>query len=169
MNDLCIADTQIHQDAEGRYFLNDLHRAAVASGITKDIRPNEWLALDQTRELVKILITENPGSKPTRAQAGRYGGTYVAKELVYAYAMWISAAFHLKVIRAYDSMVTAEINRLNSLHYRAVRAELEYLEGVEHASRCGLGLSRWRNDKKDLKNRLEALKFEMQPLLPLFH
>jgi phage antirepressor YoqD-like protein len=49
-----------------------------------------------------------PGSPPVAVLKGGSGpqGTFVVKELVYAYAMWVSPAFHLKVIRAYDAMVS---------------------------------------------------------------
>lgn len=106
MNSLILCDTEIHHDEDGRFSINDLHRAALAQGIAKDIRPNEWLSLDRTKELAEILITENQGNCPISSKAGRYGGTYVAKELVYEYAMWVSPKFHLQVIRAYDALVT---------------------------------------------------------------
>jgi KilA-N domain len=91
-----------HADAAGRYCLNDLHRAA---GGQPGHCPGEWLRNKQTQELVAELATaELPA---VRSLEGSAGGTFVAKELVYAYAMWISPAFHLKVIRAYDEMVAA--------------------------------------------------------------
>lgn len=106
MSDLTIAGTGIRRDAAGRYCLNDLHRA---SGGASNHRPGEWLRNKQTQELVaEIGDAGIPASAPVASIKGGDGtqGTFVAKELVYAYAMWISAAFHLKVIRAYDALVT---------------------------------------------------------------
>ncbi|GBQ45023.1 phage antirepressor KilAC domain-containing protein [Komagataeibacter europaeus] len=109
MNSLTILSTEIRQDADGRYCLNDCHRAA--GGVAKDA-PGQWLRTDQAKKLIKELetmqnctVSETAG-KPVETVPGRNGGTYACKELVYAYAMWISAAFHLTVIRAFDAMVT---------------------------------------------------------------
>jgi hypothetical protein len=90
-NQLTIANTAIRQDAEGRYCLNDLHKAA---GGERRHEILNWKNTDSFKELVaELAITGIPVvSKP-----GRNGGTFVVKELVYAYAMWISPAFHLKV------------------------------------------------------------------------
>lgn len=105
---LVVADVGIRQDTEGRYCLNDLHRSA---GGEKKHGPSYWLANEQTKELIaELSVTGNPVTAKEQAlkiyQGGTNQGTYVCKELVYAYAMWISATFHLKVIRAYDAMVS---------------------------------------------------------------
>jgi hypothetical protein len=99
-NTLTVSGETIRQDSEGRYCLNDLHKAA---GGEKRHQPSDWLRIHQTKELIKEV--SSPGIPGVNIINGRYGGTFVCKELVYAYAMWISAEFHLKVIRAYDSMV----------------------------------------------------------------
>lgn len=98
--ELIIVDTAIRQDAEGRFCLNDLHKAA---GGEKKYGASYWLTNQQTKELVAELETTGI---PVVTLEGRNGGTFVCKELVYAYAMWISPAFHLKVIRAYDAIMT---------------------------------------------------------------
>lgn len=126
---LTIADTAVRQDAEGRFSLNDLHRAA---GGEKRHQPSDWLRLQQTQELVAELAAQAiPGIPGIESKQGL--GTFAAKELVYAYAMWISAAFHLKVIRAYDAMVSkpaglnaANLTRIELLQL-AMQAEQERL------------------------------------------
>lgn len=99
MNELTIANTPIRKDAEGRYCLNDLHRA---SGGDNAYQPSNWLRSQQAIDLIEFLKSEE--SNPIESKQGL--GTFVVKELVYAYAMWISAVFQLKVIRAYDSLIT---------------------------------------------------------------
>ena len=114
MNDLIvITNINIRQDKQGRYSLNDLHKA---SGGERKHEPNRFMRQDSTQELVQALITENRGNyphmgnlEPINTSSGRNGGTYVCKELAYAYASWISAAFNLKVIRTFDAVMTGKM------------------------------------------------------------
>ena len=106
---IAILGTDIRQDADGRYCLNDLHNAAVANGMNgRTKEPNKFFASAQTAELVTALTdTQNPGIGPVSTiKGGPKQGSYVVRELVYAYAMWVSPRFHLTVIRAFDAMVT---------------------------------------------------------------
>lgn len=100
---LVISETAIRTDADGRYCLNDLHRSA---GGEERHSPNRWTRTDGYQMLVAELTPEMAFAPAESIRGGVAPGTYVCKELVYAYAMWISAAFHLKVIRAYDAAVT---------------------------------------------------------------
>ena len=100
MNTLTIDTITIRKDSEGRYCLNDLHKAA---GGERRHEPLNWRNTDSFKEMVAELeITGNPVVSKT----GRTGGTFVCKELVYAYAMWVSASFNLKVIRVFEEYAT---------------------------------------------------------------
>jgi len=113
-----IDNLKIRTDEEGRFCLNDLHKAA---GNEKRHSPSYWLNNQQTKELIDELETTGI---PVVTAGGRKGGTYVCKELVYAYAMWISAAFHLKVIRAYDALINNQVE-LAQQQVQRERARLE--------------------------------------------
>lgn len=94
----------IRQDQHGRYCLNDLHKA---SGSERKNQPQYFLENKQTQDLVQALTdTGIPVSPINVIRGGLEQGTYVVKQVVYAYAMWISAAFNLKVINTFDAVVT---------------------------------------------------------------
>ncbi|MFS7191016.1 KilA-N domain-containing protein [Serratia proteamaculans] len=109
MNNLIVIEkTAIRQDTVGRYCLNDLHRAA---GGEERHKPKYWYATQQTQELVRLLteggIPPSLENQPINViRGGLEQGSYACKELVYSYAMWISATFNLKVIRTFDAVQT---------------------------------------------------------------
>ncbi|ECS0067193.1 KilA-N domain-containing protein [Salmonella enterica] len=130
---IIVSDISIHQDAEGRYSLNDLHKAA---GGERRHRPIYWLSSQQTKELIEeIEKVEIPTFCPLESKRGCKGGTYVCKELVYAYAMWISAAFSLKVIRAYDAMMATQHRKPTQAGYSELVITLQ--NGQPVCSRVG--------------------------------
>ena len=102
MSKLIIADVAIRQDSQGRYCLNDLHKAA---GNENKHRPSLWLKNKQTIKLANEIVKAGIPAIQLKQQLG----TYAVKPLIYAYAMWISPAFNLHVIRAYDALVTGEV------------------------------------------------------------
>lgn len=114
MNALTIADTRIRQDAQGRYCLNDLHKAAVAEGAkARTKEPGKFFASVRTQELLHLLEQETTqilGSyrPPVSTIEGRDGGTYVCIELVIAYGQFVSAAFDLKVIRTFLDVINQQ-------------------------------------------------------------
>ncbi|MBB5411932.1 hypothetical protein HDG34_005898 [Paraburkholderia sp. HC6.4b] len=88
--------TSAIRELGGLFSLNDLHQA---SGNAPEHRPGHFLRNDQARALITEI--ENAQICAFKIERGRNGGTYACRELVIAYAAWISAAFHLKVIRVF--------------------------------------------------------------------
>ena len=87
---------------DGLFSLNDLHKS---SGSIAKHKPSNFIRLSQTIELINEIDQFSDLRTAYKVvNGGDNRGTYVCKELVYAYAMWISAKFHLAVIRAFDQL-----------------------------------------------------------------
>ena len=146
-NIISIGSSAIRQQ-DGLYSLNDLHKA---SGSKAKNKPVLFLRLEQTKSLIDEISKGTDTYLSTKL--GSQGGTYASKELVIAYAAWISPAFHLQVIRVFlDSQKAPAVSTLPAVRsltkeeqtainmrahvlaqekYREIRGELmsDYLSG----------------------------------------
>ncbi|AUX61702.1 KilA-N domain-containing protein [Simonsiella muelleri] len=100
-NQISICNTSIRQ-INGLYSINDLH---IASGNLKKHQPSNWLANQQTIDF--IAECEKTGNPVIFKKQGI--GTFVCKELVIHYAMWISPAFSLQVIQHFLNSLSGSL------------------------------------------------------------
>jgi len=133
---MAIEGVKVRQDDEGRYCLNDLHKA---SGREQRHQPRYWLANQQTQDLIEELKGDS-GIPLSVIKGGKGQGTYACKELVYAYAMWISPSFNLRVIRTFDALVQGEIEVARGVAMREqARLESRFLTDAVKYSRLDQG------------------------------
>lgn len=164
MSQLMIAQISIRQDADGRFCLNDLHKAA---GSEARHAPAKFMRNKQAKGLVLELkegVDKLVHAPIVTVNDGLNNGTYACKELVYAYAMWISPAFNLKVIRTFDALQS-----INTTAWQELQAVIA--KEAESKVRAQFGSYLMIQRKREihhLKARIEALENEVQPwLIPL--
>ena len=147
-----ISNVAIRQTSNNLYNLNDLHKAA---GDKPEHQPNRWLRNQQTQELIAEI--EAQGGKAAEViNGGKNRGTFVCKELVYAYATWISAKFFLLVIRTFDAVVSGSLktktalpNGLTLEQQDVVKAmHREILEQTPPEMRKALAIKLWASIKQ---------------------
>ena len=102
---ISISNVAIRQSSGQLFNLNDLYKA---SGSNPTHQPSNWLRNQQTKDLIAEIEVEG-GKACEVINGGKNRGTYACKELVYAYATWISAKFFLLVIRTFDAVVSGSL------------------------------------------------------------
>lgn len=146
---LTISNFPVRQDNFGRFCLNDLHKSA---GGEERHSPNRFTRSDNYQSLIDELTPYLAFAPVESIRGGKSPGTYAVKELVYAYAMWISAKFHIAVIRAYDALVSAPQYGLRQLPEPKTKKALP----------GGLSLEQQDCIKALVKSRVETLPKEKQ-------
>ena len=109
MNQLIVIDnTKIKQDSQGRYCLNDLHRASGGNPIHA---PSQFLRLKGTKDFVSVLDNHNANmhSALEIINGGTNQGCYAIEKLVYKYAAWINPEFEVKVYDTFDKVVKGKL------------------------------------------------------------
>ncbi len=144
MKQLVINDVSISTDEFGRFSLNDLHKSAGSNPKNKTAL---FLKLHSVKKVAEVLKVANPTLEPISIKRGRYtGGTWVCKELVYKYAMWIDAEFEVMVIQTFDK-IQREGKAISSM--QAINDLVAKIESDKQvASFCASELAKYKKVKK---------------------
>lgn len=147
--ELVINNTAITKNENGLYSLNDLHKAA--GGLIKDL-PNKFMASKSFKNVTNVLNAQNSAFKSVEKKQGRYnGGTWICKELVYKYAMWVNAEFEVNVIQTFDGIINAIESPATMKALNELTLKIESDKDI--ASECGKALANYKKVKKQNQDK----------------
>lgn len=103
-----VFDATVHIDADGRFSLNDIHRAAAARGLaTNAQRPGSFLRNKDVKRYVAELNT-NAQICAVKKATGKDGGSYATRPLALRYAAWIDKSVEAEVYRTIEHVIDAD-------------------------------------------------------------
>lgn len=121
---ITLFEKTIRQDENGRYCLNDLHKAAMANDeATPNHRPTEFLRSEPVKEFLGEL--EKVGNSHIKTARGRNGGTYATELVALRYAGWISAKVEVEVYKTFQKVANADEGLTHDLIERQADPEAQ--------------------------------------------
>lgn len=158
MTNLTILNTQI-RTLDGLFSLNDFHKA---SGENPSQRPSLFIRNNQTKDLI-LEIEKDQSTNLCLAQksikGGLNAGVWACEELVIAYAMWISPAFHLIVLRAFLNL---HKNQTALLPSTITPEQQQAIQSAVQQAHHRTGLH-WQEIYRQLKAMFHIAKYDQLP------
>lgn len=107
MKEITVFDQTIKHDADGRFCLNDIHKAAMSCGYASESqRPGPFMQSASVQAFI-AEIESNATIPAVKKSSGRYGGTYATELVALRYAGWISAKVEVAVYQTFQKVLHA--------------------------------------------------------------
>jgi hypothetical protein len=158
----------VRVDEDGRYNLNDLHTAAVATGeATESQRPNKFIRSASVKRFVAALDARGQNCRLEQKQSlkvingGSDSGVWASELLAIRYAAWIKPEFEIQVYEKFRAAVLDGIGHMNRLN----RLDLLIASEAKEVSSCARTMNRWGvgGRKKLLNCARDRIVSQMDP------
>lgn len=107
---LAVFETEVHLDADGRFSLNDIHKAAMAQGLaTKSQRPGNFLKNKDVQAFVAEVEASATGIAPLKTvNGGKNAGSYAVRLIALRYSAWLDKRVEAEVFQVFDAYISAD-------------------------------------------------------------
>lgn len=124
-----VSGVTVRRDADGRYSLNDLHKAAMANGkATESHKPANFIRSDSVQAFAQVLTDAQNRASVVSVKGGTNQGTYAVELVAIRYAAWVDPAFEVQVYQTFQAVQHAKAEAIHADALRRAARERARLE-----------------------------------------